>query len=37
MHFEQLGGTMSKKTKKRFTPEFRLESAQFVVDQSYSG
>ena len=36
MHFEQLGGMMSKKTRKRFTPEFRLESAQLVVDQSYS-
>ena len=36
MHFEQLGGTMNKKTRNRFTPEFRLESAELVVDQSYS-
>jgi transposase len=36
MHFEQLGGTMVKKTRARFTPEFRLESAQLVIDQSYS-
>ena len=36
MHFEQLGGIMSKKTRPRFAPEFRLESAQLVVDQKYS-
>jgi transposase len=36
MHFEQLGGTMNKKTRPTFTPEFRLESAQLVVDQKYS-
>ena len=36
MHFEQLGGTMKKKTRRTFTPEFRLESAQLVVDQNYS-
>ena len=36
MYFEQLGGTMTKKTRARFTTEFRLESAQRVVDQSYS-
>ena len=36
MHFKQLGGTMTKKTRARFTPEFRLESAQLVVDQNYS-
>lgn len=36
MHFEQLGGTMNKKTRPTFTPEFRLESAQLVVDQNYS-
>ena len=36
MHFEQLGGMMIKKTRARFTPEFRLESAQLVVDQNYS-
>lgn len=36
MHFEQLGGMMNKKTRPTFTPEFRLESAQLVVDQKYS-
>ncbi len=36
MHFEQLGGIMTKKTRPRFTPEFRLESAQLVVEQNYS-
>lgn len=36
MHFEQLGGLMNKKTRPTFTPEFRLESAQLVVDQNYS-
>jgi transposase len=36
MHFEQLGGPMNKKTRPTFTPEFRLESAQLVVDQNYS-
>ncbi len=36
MHFKQLGGTMNKKTRPTFTPEFRLESAQLVVDQRYS-
>ena len=29
-------GTMQKQNKPRFTPEFRLESAQLVVDQGYS-
>lgn len=27
---------MSKKTRRTFSPEFRLESAQLVVDQNYS-
>jgi transposase len=36
MHFEHLGGLMNKKTRPTFTPEFRLESAQLVVDQNYS-
>ncbi|MBL1433107.1 MAG: transposase [Gammaproteobacteria bacterium] len=36
MHFEQLGGTINKQTRPTFTPEFRLESAQLVVDQKYS-
>lgn len=36
MHFEQLGGNMTKRTRPTFTPEFRLEAAQLVVDQNYS-
>jgi len=36
MHFDQLGGTMNKKIRPTFTSEFRLESAQLVVDQKYS-
>ena len=36
MHFEQLGGNMNKRTRPTFTPEFRLEAAQLVVDQKYS-
>ena len=36
MHFEQLGGTMKNTNRRTFTPEFRLESAQLVVDQNYS-
>ena len=27
---------MTKKTRARFTPEFRLEASQLVVDQNYS-
>ena len=27
---------MSKKTRRTFSPEFRLETAQLVVDQGYS-
>lgn len=36
MHLEQLGGNMNKRTRPTFTPEFRLEAAQLVVDQDYS-
>ena len=36
MHFDQLGGNMTKKTRPSFSPEFRLEAAQLVVDQQYS-
>ena len=36
MHFEQLGGIMKKKTRARFSADFKLESAQLVVDQNYS-
>ena len=31
-----LGETMSKKRRPTFTPEFRLEAAQLVVDQGYT-
>ncbi|EFL3008805.1 IS3 family transposase [Escherichia coli] len=30
------GGLMNKKTKRTFTPEFRLECAQLIVDKGYS-
>lgn len=36
MHTNQLGGSMTKKTRARFTPTFRLEAAQLVADQHYS-
>ncbi len=37
MHSKQLGGDMvAKKTRRTFTPEFKLEAAQLVVDQGYS-
>ena len=36
MQFEQLGGNMKRMTRPTFTPEFRLEAAQRVVDQNYS-
>jgi len=36
MHFNQLGGKMDRKTRQVFTPEFRHEAAQLVVDQNYS-
>ena len=36
MHFDQLGGSMKKQTRARFTPEFWLEAAQLAVDQNYS-
>ncbi len=37
MHTEKLGGLFmnQSKTKRTFSPEFRLESAQLVVDQGY--
>ena len=31
-----LGRKMKKKTRKTFSPEFRLETAQLVVDQQYT-
>lgn len=36
MHFEQLGGPMNNRIRRTFTPEFRLESTQLVVDQNYT-
>lgn len=37
MHFKQLGGGMtSKRSRPTFSPEFRLESAQLVLDQGYT-
>ncbi|EFJ2838316.1 transposase [Escherichia coli] len=30
------GDLMNKKTKRTFTPEFRLECAQLIVDKGYS-
>ena len=36
MHFNQLGGNMNRKSRPTFTPEFRHEAAQLVVDQDYS-
>ncbi len=36
MHSEPLAGNMKTRTRPTFTPEFRLESAQLVVDQNYS-
>ena len=32
----QTGDLMNKKTKRTFTPEFRLECAQLIVDKGYS-
>ena len=36
MHFLQLGDNMTRKKRPNFSPEFKLESAQLVVDQNYS-
>ncbi len=36
MHSTYLGEIMTKRTRPTFTPEFRLEAAQLVVDQGYS-
>lgn len=37
MYFKQLGGDMTtKKSRRTFTPDFKLEAAQLVVDQEYS-
>jgi transposase len=36
MHLILLGENMTRKRKPNFSPEFKLESAQLVVDQKYS-
>jgi len=37
MHLDKLGGAMKmKQRRQRFSPEFKLESAQLVTDQGYS-
>ena len=36
MHLKQLGDNMTRKRRLNFSPEFKLESAQLVVDQNYS-
>lgn len=33
---KQLGDNMSKRPKRNFSPEFRLEAAQLVLDQHYT-
>jgi len=35
MHFKNTGDKMMKTERQTFTPEFRLEAAQLVVDQNY--
>jgi transposase len=35
MHFLQLGDNITRKKRPNFSPEFKLESAQLVVDQNY--
>ncbi len=35
MHLKQLGDNMTRKRRPNFSPEFKLESAQLVVDQNY--
>jgi transposase len=36
MHLNLLGDNMTRKRRPNFSPEFKLESAQLVVDQNYS-
>lgn len=36
MHLILLGDDMTRKRRPNFSPEFKLESAQLVVDQNYS-
>jgi len=33
---DQLGEPMNKRTRPSFSPEFRLETSQLVVDQNYT-
>jgi len=33
---DQLGEPMKKRTRSTFSPEFRLEASQLVVDQNYT-
>lgn len=32
MHFDALGGDLTMTRRRRFSPEFKLEAAQLVVD-----
>jgi len=36
MHKKHYGDNMTKKTRPRFNPEFKVESAKLVLDQGYS-
>lgn len=36
MHLTNVGDTMTNREKTNFTPEFRLECVQLVVDKNYS-
>ena len=36
MHTENYGDNMTKRTRPRFNPEFKVECAQLVLDQGYS-
>ena len=37
MHFDKLGGAIEmKKSRRRFSSEFKLEAAQLVIDQGYA-
>lgn len=36
MHTNHYGDNMTKKTRPRYAPEFKVECAQLVVDQGYS-
>ena len=36
MHLNHYGDIMTTKTRPRFNPEFKVESAQLVLDQQYS-